>query len=483
MKIEIDFSSFRFKIIFTLIFVICTMSFLSFYTYNYFLSKKIYKNAEENIVSVLYFLRDQIIAVHDGRLIKPYLRELEKNDRILHSSLIDDEGRTIYSSKSTTGSIEPVDIRTLQSLQDDITMQSFKSKSGSYSRAIIRFHNLPSCYNCHAPEKKIIGYIFVDFSMKDSEETVLFTRKYSLAFSGVMVLLILGFVLILHYKIIRKSLSRFTKAMNSINEGNLDARIQIPRSTELGKLSRSFNEMVGNFQKTQKELQEYHEKEIKSSQKLVSIGEMSARLAHEIRNPITGIANAIEIIIEETKDQEHKPILEEIQRQANRVNKAISNLLNYSRSKELYKQEGEINEIIKSIVFFLENQASHKRIRFELELSQEIPTFQFDHEQIENVLLNLGINAVQACDESGTIRYETYYSAAQKMVTVAVRDTGAGIPEDKLRDIFVPFYTTRTRGTGLGLAIAKEITEMHHGTIRVENNPESGCTFYISLPV
>jgi len=69
------------------------------------------------------------------------------------------------------------------------------------------------------------------------------------------------------------------------------------------------------------------------------------------------------------------------------------------------------------------------------------------------------------------------------MVTVAVRDTGAGVPEDKLRDIFVPFYTTRTRGTGLGLAIAKEITEMHHGTIRVENNPESGCTFYISLPV
>ncbi|MEI7982205.1 MAG: ATP-binding protein, partial [Bacteroidota bacterium] len=324
--------------------------------------------------------------------------------------------------------------------------------------------------------------IGIDFAMHSPNDTIAFTRQFSAIFTLIMILLVLGFVLVLHYKIVRKSLSEFQQAINVINQGNLSQRITIPKSTELGRLGKSFNEMVGQFQKTQNELQKYHQQEIRNSQKLATIGEMSARLAHEIRNPITGIANAIEIIIEETKDTENKPVLEEIQRQANRVNKAVSNLLNYSRSKDLNPQEADINEIIKSVVFFLENQGINKKINFRVDLGKDIPLFIFDPEQVENVLLNLGLNAMQALGSDGTITYETLWSAAEKMVHIAVRDTGFGIPESNLQDIFKPFYTTRTQGTGLGLAIAKEIIEMHQGEIRVENNSGKGCTFHISLP-
>ena len=209
---------------------------------------------------------------------------------------------------------------------------------------------------------------------------------------------------------------------------------------------------------------------------------MSARLAHEIRNPITGIANAVEIIIEETRDTENKPVLEEIRRQANRVNKAVSNLLNYSRSRELHLQEGDINEIIKSVVFFLSNQDIDKKINLILELGDNVPPFNFDTEQVENVLLNLGMNAIQASETNNTIAYTTLFLEGERKILVAVSDSGTGIPEDKFQDIFKPFYTTRTQGTGLGLAIAKEIIEMHLGEIKVENNLDKGCTFTITLP-
>ncbi|MCK9422387.1 MAG: ATP-binding protein [Bacteroidales bacterium] len=483
MKIEINFTSFRFKIVTTIIVVITVMSFFSFYIYNYYLSKKIYENAKEDILSVLTLMKGQIVAVHDGRIIKPSLRQLDKNGQVIHSYLIDADGKVLYPSQFNPNEFDTINLRKLASLPNDITLTTFQDANVPFSRAIIRLKNSPTCYNCHASTKPILGYIGIDFAMHSPGDTIAFTRQFSFIFTVILILLVLGFVLTLHYKIVRKSLSEFQKAINVINQGNLNERLTIPKSTELGRLGKSFNEMVGHFQQTQNELQKYHQQEIRTSQKLATIGEMSARLAHEIRNPITGIANAIEIIIEETKDTENKPVLEEIQRQANRVNKAVSNLLNYSRSKDLNPQEADINEIIKSVVFFLENQAINKKINFKVELGKDIPLFYFDPEQVENVLLNLGLNAVQASDVRGTITYETSWSAAGKKVQIAVRDTGIGIPEDKLPDIFKPFYTTRTQGTGLGLAIVKEIIDMHQGEIRVENNPDKGCTFYISLPV
>ena len=482
MKIEINFSSFRFKIVTTIILVITVMSFLSFYIFNYFLSKKIYQNAKEDIMSVLYLMQDQIIAVHDGRVIKPSLRQLEKNKQVIHSYLISSDGEVLYPPGFPKKNLDTLNIKRLSNAAQDITLMTYLDSPVPFSRAIIRLKNYPTCYNCHESSKPILGYIGVDFSMHSPADTVAFTHKFSLIFTFIMILLVLGFVLILHYKIVRKSLSAFQHTINVLNQGDLSERIRIPRSTELGRLGKSFNEMVGHFQQTQQELQKYHQQEIRNSQKLATIGEMSARLAHEIRNPITGIANAIEIIIEQTKDDENKPILEEIQRQANRVNKAVSNLLNFSRSKDLNPQEADINEIIKSVVFFLESQAINKNINFRVKLGEDVPLFSFDAEQVENVLLNLGLNAIQASGMGGTISCESSWLAGERRVQVALRDTGIGIPENNMADIFKPFYTTKTQGTGLGLAIAKEIIEMHEGEINVENNPDKGCTFYISLP-
>ncbi|MBN1250850.1 MAG: hypothetical protein JXR51_01945 [Bacteroidales bacterium] len=225
-----------------------------------------------------------------------------------------------------------------------------------------------------------------------------------------------------------------------------------------------------------------HKKELRNNKKLATIGEMAARLAHEIRNPITGIANAIEIIADEMHEEQNKPILEEIKRQANRVNDAVSNLLIYSRSKALNLSENNINELIKSLVFFLENQNHQKEIIFQTKFDSSIPLFNFDHEKIENALLNLGLNAIQSITESGSITYITKYDPIKKKVIIKIEDTGIGISKEILPNIFKPFFTTKTEGTGLGLAIVKDIIEKHYGEIWVKKNIEKGSIFNISLP-
>ena len=135
-----------------------------------------------------------------------------------------------------------------------------------------------------------------------------------------------------------------------------------------------------------------------------------------------------------------------------------------------------------NLVFFLKNQKQNTKIDFVLDLQPEIPVFNFDTEQIENVLLNLGINAVQATNNDCTITFHTVFDSIGKTVKVSVEDTGEGVPAEKVADIFKPFFTTRTEGTGLGLAISKDIVEKHNGTIWFENKETGGCIFTISLP-
>ena len=162
---------------------------------------------------------------------------------------------------------------------------------------------------------------------------------------------------------------------------------------------------------------------------------------------MTGIKNAIEIIVKEMPDDQNKPILEEIQRQVLRLNNAVSNMLRFSRNSDLKIEECDLNEIIGALVFFIKNQIQNKKIEFILDLQSDLPRFNFDREQIENVLLNLGINSIQAIRESGTIAFKTEFDRHDSIVKITVEDNGSGISDNIINNIFEPFYTTRTEGT------------------------------------
>ena len=476
--------SFRSKIIIVLAIVIVSISFISFYLYNNYLTARVIKNAEENVVNILHLVKDlYYYSDHDEQRPITFLKKMEEHNWVLNAYLANAEGDIMYPKEAQYLNQDILNPVKLSSLNQEVTLETHKKDKIPYTRIFLKMQNSPGCYECHDPHINTLGYTVFDISMVEAKKNKAVVLKFSLFFTLFMVLIIVFVVIIMHYKFVKKSLVHFQTKIERINDGYLDERVFIEESKELGILGKDFNKMLDNFQKTQGQLVSCHNKEMRNNRKLASVGEMAARLAHEIRNPITGIANAIEIIVDETQDEQNKPILEEIQRQANRVNEAVSNLLIYSRSKALNTHKGNINILVKSLILFLKSQNHNKSINFHLNLQADIPVFNFDHEKVENALLNLGLNAIQAINDSGTVTFKTSYDPLKKEVIIKVVDTGTGIPKEIIPQIFSPFFTTRTEGTGLGLAIVKDIVEKHDGEIWAEKNVEKGSVFNISLPV
>jgi len=477
--------SFKFKIIGTLVVGIILFSIAAFTIYSSVLKSRLIAVSEENIEHI-NLLRDQFyfsIAQHDGRIIRTMLKSIEKDNDVLRTFLVDSDLRVVYPKNIQPVVNDTANLHSLMALSKDVTMKTYRNEPIPFNRFFIRMQNNPSCYSCHHSGQKNLGMIIMDLKNFETEKIIAFTWKFSFIYTVFLLISIFLLVAYLHYRYIRRSLNHFRTAISLINQGKLEARLSIPSSAELGALGKSFNNMLDTFEKTQAELNAYHQKELHNSQKMATIGEMSARIAHEIRNPVTGIARAMDIIIADSQEERNKPILEEIQRQASRVEQAISNLLKYSRSQEIRVHTGDINEVIKSMVFFLRHQAYDKPVNFLLDLGDNIPDFPFDHELLENVLLNLSFNSVNFLGDNGTIVYRTQYNSVTGCLTIAVCDNGRGIPEGVTKEIFKPFFTTNTKGTGLGLAISKDIIEKHNGKIWFSNNEEAGCTFFISLPV
>ncbi len=478
--------TFRSRIIVSLIIVFSSVSLFAFYLFNNSLNKIIHEEHEKNVIAILGLFKDQFYNAqghNEGKIIFPLLDSIRKNQNIKDAYLLNSHNKLVYPTGINPDMLDSLPQSDQTSSNSPIVLKTINSGDDHFTRAFIPLQNSKDCNKCHSSTVKYLGTIVVDLSLGKTKRSINFARKFSLIFTTLMLLILGGIILLIHYKFVKKALKEFHSTINSVNQGNFYKRLSIPETKEFGELGISFNKMLDNFQNTQNELQIFHKNELRNNYKLATIGEMASRLAHEIRNPITGIASAIEIIHSEITDEKNKSILAEVQRQANRVNQAITELLKYSRQKDVNFQESNINELIKSLVFFLENQSHTKKIVFKQELQEDIPVFRFDHGQMEDVFLNLGINAIQSIQNEGTVTFKTEYIPPEKVVTISVCDSGRGIPEEIKSKIFHPFFTTRNEGTGLGLAIVKDIIDKHKGEIWVENNPGGGCTFIILLPL
>lgn len=219
------------------------------------------------------------------------------------------------------------------------------------------------------------------------------------------------------------------------------------------------------------------------SQKLASIGRLAAGVTHEINNPLTTILTGIMLIQEETDPKD--PHYEELQTIANeilRCRKIISSLLDFARQTEPIKKEQNLNDIIRASMALTRKQAAFKDVTIEQNLSKNLPLINIDKDQIEQALINLTLNAVEATDPEGKIIISTRYVPEIGMMELKVSDTGKGIPQEHVGRIFEPFFSTKESGTGLGLAVTHGIVERHGGTIDVESKPGQGTSFMIRLP-
>lgn len=251
---------------------------------------------------------------------------------------------------------------------------------------------------------------------------------------------------------------------------------------EVGELVEVFNQMVGDLKHNLQELEEANQEKFRLD-RLSALGQIAAGVAHEINNPLGGISLCFNNLIETKMDEDtRRQHIEVINSGLSRIQSIVKRLLDFSKDSALSMSRSSINAIVKNVLKLAEYTISKKGIRRVEHLSGDIPPLMVDPNKLEQVLLNLIINAVQAMDGGGVLTIRT--GSDEATCRVSVSDTGNGIPGDIITRIFDPFFTTKDtgEGTGLGLSVSKAIIEQHKGEITVETS-EEGTTFTVHLPL
>lgn len=232
-------------------------------------------------------------------------------------------------------------------------------------------------------------------------------------------------------------------------------------------------------QKAYDELQKTFE-QLLQAEKLSSLGELSAGIVHEVRNPLAAIKGAVEILEDElAKDSPRREFADLAKKEVERLDKLVGEFLRFARPATLSVQLNDLNKIVESVVSLVENQANTQSVKIEKDLQKNLPEVSVDSEQIKQVLLNLVINSLQAMPSGGLLLLRTFEK--DDFCIIEVEDTGGGIDEKVLPKIFDPFFTTKEKGVGLGLSIAHKIADQHDGNLSATSY--NGATaFSLKLP-
>ncbi|OGL43366.1 MAG: hypothetical protein A2042_04335 [Candidatus Schekmanbacteria bacterium GWA2_38_11] len=224
---------------------------------------------------------------------------------------------------------------------------------------------------------------------------------------------------------------------------------------------------------------------MRRADRLASLGTLTAGLAHEIRNPLVSIKTFLQLLPERFDDEEFRTyFLNLTVDEVERICRLLNELLDFAKPTDPNFNAEDINEVIEKIVLLIENQAKKKNIVTHKNYCQDLPKIMIDKEQIKQVLLNIILNAVQATSANGEIFIETRrFNGSDEFVQVEIRDTGEGIPEKDIENIFTPFFTTKHGGSGLGLSISHRIIQEHRGSINVISQVGKGSSFFINLPL
>jgi len=273
------------------------------------------------------------------------------------------------------------------------------------------------------------------------------------------------------------------KATEAIASGNLDYRLSPDKISGFDMLDEAFNDMSKSLKDRDERLQKAHE-QLTRSEKLTALGEMAAGVAHEINNPLGGILLYGNLVLEDIpEDGATRENMKKIIHQTNRCKNIVQGLLDFSRTPTGDMLHLQINDVVRTALNLVKDQALFHGIEVETRFAENLPEVNGDPSRLEQVFLNLFINAADSMKEKGGRLGITTSSTADR-VKVIITDTGKGIDREYLPHIFEPFFTTKDpgQGTGLGLSIAYGVIKRHNGFIDAESAPGKGTTFIVSLP-
>lgn len=331
-------------------------------------------------------------------------------------------------------------------------------------------------------ERKLIGILYtgiLEAKYRDMRWKMIWTN---MGITGLGMIIALIISLGLGRRIIRR-IRLLTGAAQAISAGNLDYRLTPSRISGFNILDEAFNDMSKSLKDRDERLQKLHEQLVRSA-KLTALGEMAAGVAHEINNPLGGILLYGNLVLEDIPEEgTARENMKKIIHQTNRCKTIVQGLLDFARKPTGEMKPLQINDVIRTALNLVKDQSIFHGITVDARLTESIPEVDGDSSSLEQVFLNLFINACDAMKEKGgELKIATDFR--NNMVRVKIGDTGHGIDREHLPHIFEPFFTTKGpgKGTGLGLSIVYGVIKSHNGAIDAESTPGKGTTFTISLP-
>lgn len=379
---------------------------------------------------------------------------------------------------------------------------------------ITPIENQPACSNaaCHAhpASQQILGVLDTNISLAKADAQLAASTRSMLVYTAGAMLIVALLSWIFVWRVVGEPIKALKSGTERLSQGDLGYQLQVQSHDEVGDLANSFNTMslqlrsaneeIVAWARTLEDRVDQKTRELKRAhdhvlhvEKMASIGKMAAVVAHEINNPLSGILTYAKLLrkwldrgeTEGDKHEEAMQCLELIAGESRRCGDLVKNLLTFSRTAPMNVETTDLNAVMDRSVRLVQHQLELNGVQLQLDLANDLPRVQCDPAQIEQVVLALVMNSIDAMPRGGNLWLRTRINESRDEVEIQVRDDGIGIPADILPQLFEPFLTTKEsgHGVGLGLAISRGIIERHNGHIEVQSEAGKGTTFTITLPL
>jgi len=510
------FRSLKTKIIFSVIMLVVVIEGVFLYLNIKSLSRQMIEKTEEEAFNLSETIRLSIryAMIKDRRdEYQRIIDDVAQRKGIVEVRIFNKSGEiTVSSDRSKVGTIVDMKAEACYGchsesqakvlLPSDSKTRVYQTDKQRLLGLINPIYNEPACFSCHPRNINVLGVLdtMVTLEEFDQEKANLYNR---MILSGVISVVVLSLMMsLLFTRFVNRPIDKLLAATKKAAQGDLNQVVNIQSHDELRELSDSFNHMIMELKRSRDAIEEWTQtleqrvqertRELQQVQdqlvqagKMAALGELAAGVAHEINNPLTGILTFSSLMLKKVDDNHPwKKDLDNIVQQTTRCRNIVKGLLDFARQRKPDRKEWDIHALIDRTVTLVENQARFQNIKIVREFDPHLPHLLVDGDQIQQVFMNIIINAADAMSgQEGTLTIKTILRNG--IAEVQFSDTGCGMSKEHLSKIFTPFFTTKEtgKGTGLGLAISYGIIQSHGGEIEVESEIGKGSTFRIKLPV
>jgi signal transduction histidine kinase len=341
--------------------------------------------------------------------------------------------------------------------------------------------NSESCARCHGTQSQVNGWLDLRFTRAPVlQAQAQLAKTLSLSAAAALVVLLSIIMWLLGREAV-SPLKRLVAVMRRAEAGDLTVRADEGRPDELGIATRGFDATLAALRRSQAELEAFYRERMVRADRFAAVGEIATGLAHEIKNPLAGLSGALELLAEDlAQDPRQTEIVDEMRHQVARLTHTMESLLSFARPARAKLRATDVNGSLEKVLFLVNQQCRGGNVTIRPALADGLPPVMADPFQLEQVFLNICLNAIQAMSAGGGALGITS-RAGDGNVVVEIEDTGPGIPADLRAQVFKPFFTTKREGNGLGLAISARIVAEHGGHIGYRCPPAGGTIFTVTL--